>query len=87
MIWKHDPRSIGIMEDDEYFPVIMFNFRVNAYISGPGTNWSGYEVQIMTTDGPVFNVIIEVSHAVILNIFIIFYRNLGDFCRVVQEVP
>ena len=62
LIWKHDSRSIGIMEDDEYFPVIMFNFRVNAYISGPGTNWSGYEVQIMTTDGPVFNVIIEVSH-------------------------
>ena len=36
LIWKHDQRSIGIMEDDEYFPVIMFNFRVVAYISGTG---------------------------------------------------
>ena len=58
--WKHDSRSIGIMEDDEYLPVIMFGFRVSAYISGPGTMWSGYEVQIKTTDGPEFTVAIEV---------------------------
>ena len=63
LIWKHDQRSIGIMEDDEYFPVIMFNFRVVAYISGPGTKWSGYEVKIMTTNGPVFTVTVEVSRS------------------------
>ena len=50
LIWKHDPRSIGIMEDDQYYPVIMIGFRVTAYISGPGTNWSGYEVKIQNTD-------------------------------------
>ena len=60
LIWKHDSRSIGIMEDDEYLPVIMFGFRVSAYISGPGTMWSGYEVLIKTTDGPEFTVAIEV---------------------------
>ena len=60
LTWKHDPRSIGFMDDEEYFPVIMFNFRVTAYISGPGTKWSGYEVEINTTDGPSFTVTIEV---------------------------
>ena len=49
------------MEEEEYFPVIMFNFRVTAYISGPGTIWSGYELKIKTTDGPEFTVKIEVS--------------------------
>jgi hypothetical protein len=65
LIWKHDSRSIGIMEDDEYLPVIMFGFRVIAYISGPGTMWSGYEIHIKTTDGPEFTVAIEV-----VNVFI-----------------
>ena len=60
LVWKHDPRSIGIMDEEEYFPVIMFGFRVTAYISGPGTSWSGYEVKIQTTDGPSFTVTIEV---------------------------
>lgn len=63
--WKMDPRSIGIMEDDEYLPIIMFNFRVTAYISGPGTQWSGYEVNIKTTDGPEFMVAVEVSDFII----------------------
>jgi hypothetical protein len=61
LIWKEDARSIGIMEEEEYLPVIMFNFRVTAYISGPGTQWSGYEVHIKTTDGPEFMVAIEVK--------------------------
>ena len=60
--WKQDPRSIGFTEGEEYFPVIMFNFKVLSYISGPNTKWSGYEVEILTTDGPVFRVIIEVRN-------------------------
>ena len=39
----------------------MFNFHVTAYISGPGTQWSGYEVHIKTTDGPEFMVAVEVA--------------------------
>ena len=62
LIWKEDPRSIGIKEEEEYLSVIMFNFRVTAYISGPGTQWSGYEVHIKTTDGPEFMVALEVEN-------------------------
>ena len=61
LVWNHDPRSIGYIDSNEYYPVIMFGFRVVSYISGPGTKWSGYEVEISTTDGPVFCVIIEVN--------------------------
>ena len=66
LIWKHDPRSIGIMEEEDYFPVIMFGFRVTAYISGPGTKWSGYEVHIKTTDGQEFTVTREVCYYILL---------------------
>ena len=61
LTWKHDPRSIGFMDDEEYFQVIMFNIHVTADISGPGTKWSGYEVEINTTYGPTVTGTIEVD--------------------------
>ena len=32
-----------------------------SYISGPGTSYRGYEIKIMTTDGPSWIVPVEVS--------------------------
>ena len=61
LTWIADRRSIGIYQNETYVPVMLFNFRVLSYISGPGTSWRGYEIKILTMDGPDFIVTIEVS--------------------------
>ena len=65
LVYDKDPCSIGFIEekdgDDVYYPVILFNFKVISYISGPGTSYRGYEIKINTTDGPSWIVPIEVT--------------------------
>ena len=66
-VWNKDPRSIGFIEfsnndEETYLPVIHFNFEVISYISGPGTSYRGYELKILTTDGPAFTVSVEVMN-------------------------
>ena len=74
LVWTKDSRSIGYMENigDEgvYMPVIFFNFKVISYISGPGTDFRGYELKILTTDGPEFIVPVEVCKCHIVPSFI-----------------
>ena len=62
LIWDHDDRSIGIMdEDDRYIPVILYNFIVVGNINDQHHPYRGWVCLVKTTDGKEFKVILNVD--------------------------
>ena len=74
LVWDHDDRSIGIMdEEDMYVPVILYNFTVVGNINDQHHPYRGCVCLVKTTDGKDFKVILIVDE---VKTFKSFHQNL-----------